>query len=159
MPEPTPMNPLAELATRIKREHQAVRDAARNIVSRAIAAGAALNEAKGKLPHGEWLPWLKEHCELSERTAHNYMLLANNRHKIEGSKSATDANMTLGRALRQIKGSNRTETGPFSEYDKAQAMLLKKLGDLLPDEVEAAAKRTIAQLETAITKPVSKAAA
>jgi Protein of unknown function (DUF3102) len=164
MPENNLVKPefgsLVELATKIKGHHQAVRDAAKNVVARAIAAGHSLNEAKSKLPHGEWLPWLKDHCELSERTAHNYMLLANNRHKIEGSKSAIDANLRLNQALRQIEdGGGRAETGPASRYDKAQATLIKKLGELLPDEVEAAAKRTIAELEAAITKPVNKAVA
>ncbi len=28
------------------------------------------------LPHGEWLPWLTEQVEFSERTARNFMRLA-----------------------------------------------------------------------------------
>ena len=143
---------LAALAERIKQEHQAVRNAAKGVVSRAIAAGSALNEARSKMDHGQWLPWLRDHCELSERTAYNYMLLANNRLRIEGSKVATDANLTLRRALREIKSPTGVrEVGPMGEYEKAQATLLKKLNGLLPGEVEAAAKRTIAELEAATT--------
>jgi hypothetical protein len=116
-------------------------------VQQAIAAGVALNEAKGKLPHGEWLSWLKDHCELSERTAHNYMLLAANRHKIE---FAIDADLTLNQALRQVKGDDPKDDGPASRYDKAQATLIKKLGKLLPEDVEDAAKRTVTELEAAV---------
>lgn len=39
----------------------------------AIAAGVKLIEAKRLLPHGEWLPWLRMHCELSERAAQYHM--------------------------------------------------------------------------------------
>src|SRR5262249_24189032 len=42
-------------------------------ISRAIKAGELLKEAKAKLPHGEWLSWLKKQCELSQRTAQRYM--------------------------------------------------------------------------------------
>lgn len=38
--------------------------------------GARLIEAKGMLSHGEWLPWLNERVELSERTAQKFMKLA-----------------------------------------------------------------------------------
>ena len=144
---------LEDLATRIKTAHRAVRDAAKNIVQQAVAAGQALNDAKAKLPHGEWLPWLERHCELSERTAHNYMLLAANRVKF-----TIDADLTLNQALRQIRGGDpRGDDRPASRYDKAQATLIKKLGKLLPGDVEAAAKRTITELEAAVTaikKPV-----
>lgn len=42
-----------------------------------LAIGACLNEAKALLPHGEWLPWLTEQVEFSERTAQRFMRLAN----------------------------------------------------------------------------------
>lgn len=41
-----------------------------------ITIGQRLIEAKALLPHGEWLPWLNEKCEFSERTARNFMRLA-----------------------------------------------------------------------------------
>jgi len=140
---------LPELATKIKQAHRAVRDAAKNIVTQAILAGAGLNDAKAKLAHGEFLVWLKDHCELSERTAYNYMLIAANRNKF-----ALDANLTLAQALRQIRGNGNADDsgkgGPVGLYDRAQATLMKKLGGLLPGDVEDAAKRTIAELEAAV---------
>ena len=41
-----------------------------------IGIGQRLIEAKSMIPHGEWLPWLTEHVEFSERTAQNFMRLA-----------------------------------------------------------------------------------
>ena len=41
-----------------------------------IGIGQRLIEAKEMLPHGEWLPWLTERVEFSEKTAQNFMRLA-----------------------------------------------------------------------------------
>lgn len=41
-----------------------------------LTIGRCLIEAKEVLPHGEWLPWLNEKAEFSERTARNFMRLA-----------------------------------------------------------------------------------
>ena len=38
-----------------------------------MAAGELLSEAKAKLGHGDWLPWLEANCEVSVRTAQAYM--------------------------------------------------------------------------------------
>jgi len=41
-----------------------------------LGIGQRLIEAKEMLPHGEWLPWLTERVEFSERTAQNFIRLA-----------------------------------------------------------------------------------
>ena len=41
-----------------------------------LAIGHRLIEAKSLLAHGEWLPWLTEQVEFSERSAQTYMRLA-----------------------------------------------------------------------------------
>lgn len=41
-----------------------------------LTIGRCLNEAKEVLSHGEWLPWLTEKVEFSERTAQNFMRLS-----------------------------------------------------------------------------------
>ena len=41
-----------------------------------LTIGRCLIEAKEMLPHGEWLPWLNERVEFSERTAQKFMQLA-----------------------------------------------------------------------------------
>jgi hypothetical protein len=47
-------------------------------IQAAIEAGKLLIQAKESVGHKKWLPWLKEHCQgISEKTAQNYMRLAN----------------------------------------------------------------------------------
>ncbi|WP_298022254.1 DUF3102 domain-containing protein [uncultured Dysosmobacter sp.] len=41
-----------------------------------IEIGKRLNEAKAQLSHGEWLPWLREKVDISERSATNFMRIA-----------------------------------------------------------------------------------
>jgi hypothetical protein len=92
----TTSNSLADLAARINAEHKAVATTLRDSVAHAITAGELLIEAKDRLAHGEWLPWLREHCNISERTAQLYMRTAKNRAAIEArAKSATVADLTL----------------------------------------------------------------
>jgi hypothetical protein len=60
---------LVDIATLIRREHEAVASSAKKALAHAIAAGELLIEAKKQVKHGEWLPWLGTNCEISERTA------------------------------------------------------------------------------------------
>jgi Protein of unknown function (DUF3102) len=69
-------NSLADLAARIKAEHEAATAAVRDSVAHAMAAGEMLIKAKKKVPHGQWLPWLHDHCGMPTRTAQTYMELA-----------------------------------------------------------------------------------
>jgi hypothetical protein len=76
-------NSLADLAARIRIEHEACTTALKRGLQHAIAAGELLIEAKAKLnKHGRWLPWLRDHCVMPERTARLYMRLASNREQI-----------------------------------------------------------------------------
>ncbi|CAN5819117.1 hypothetical protein BH20CHL1_BH20CHL1_09240 [soil metagenome] len=67
---------LATLAERANTEHRACESAIRTGLEHALNAGHLLIEAKALCPHGEWLPWLHEHFEGSERTAQAYMRVA-----------------------------------------------------------------------------------
>ena len=62
-------------------------------------------EAKAAVRHGKWLPWLKEHCGLSERTAQRYMKLA--RRKAEITKSVTLSDLSITEALSLIEAADR----------------------------------------------------
>jgi Protein of unknown function (DUF3102) len=79
---------LALLATRIRAEHAATAAAVQSSVDHALAAGDLLAEAKAKVSHGQWLPWLTRHCEMAERTAQLYMRLARNRIAIEAKRDS-----------------------------------------------------------------------
>jgi hypothetical protein len=67
---------LSPLATAIRREHEAAEASWRDAVAHAVRAGELLIEAKAKLSHGEWLPWLERNFPASVRTAQGYMRLA-----------------------------------------------------------------------------------
>jgi len=49
----------------------------RKTVQAAIDCGRYLTEIKGRLGHGEWLPWLEQNWPQSQSRAHQYMKLAN----------------------------------------------------------------------------------
>jgi Protein of unknown function (DUF3102) len=92
-------NSLADLAARIRAFHEAAAEGLRRSVENGMAAGDLLIEAKAQLKHGQWLPWLRDHCAISERTAQLYMRCAKNRAAIEEqAKSATVADLTLNEA-------------------------------------------------------------
>jgi len=74
---------LVALAAGIRAEHQATAAALRRGLEHAMAAGELLIEAKTLVKHGEWLPWLRDHCALSDRTARLYTRLARNRSEID----------------------------------------------------------------------------
>ena len=68
--EPAAVRDIGIITTEILRLKQ---DAGNAILS----IGQRLIEAKAMLPHGEWLPWLRDRLDLSERsTARNFMRLA-----------------------------------------------------------------------------------
>jgi hypothetical protein len=87
-------NWLAELAARIRSEHEAVGSAVRSALDHAVAAGQMLIEAKSSLPHGGWLLWLRSHCKIPPRTASHYMRLAKRL-----PESARVADLTVTEAL------------------------------------------------------------
>jgi hypothetical protein len=65
-----------ELAPRINEEYEAAVKSLLQFANHAFKAGDLLIEAKGLVPHGQWLDWLAEHTEISERTAQVYMQMA-----------------------------------------------------------------------------------
>src|ERR1700710_1414021 len=106
-------NRLPVLAAEIKRAHAGVLDAAKTAAERAIEAGRALTEAKALLRHGEWLPWLKEHCELLQPTAHFYIKITR-----LGLESATVADIGLRAAATAIGIIKDDSYNPFFHCDK-----------------------------------------
>jgi Protein of unknown function (DUF3102) len=51
-----------------------LRTALRHETKNIIEAGELLKKARDLIEHGEWLPWLAENFDLSERTAHRYIV-------------------------------------------------------------------------------------
>jgi DUF3102 family protein len=77
---------------------KSVKDARRRHLAVIVEIGEALRRAKELLGHGNFLPWLKAEFRWSERTARNYMSLADH---FQG-KTANFADLDLGTARELI---------------------------------------------------------
>jgi hypothetical protein len=88
---------LANLAALILAEHTAIKGLLTDCLERAMHAGDLLIEAKGRLTHGQWLPWIREHCRITPREVQRYTRLAKNRHTIE--KCDRPAHLSVSAAL------------------------------------------------------------
>jgi Protein of unknown function (DUF3102) len=111
-----PQDQLAELAQRIRTEHQAVVGAVRTGLEHAMAAGELLLKAKqqvSQVSHGQWGEWVSRHCEISERVAQMYMRVAENWAAIE-AKAKPVSDLTLKGALRLIAVPPKAKTKPVS---------------------------------------------
>ena len=102
MTSPTNEIALDALAAKIRTEHGAVRDAAETATQHAIRCGKLLAEAKNELVHGQWLPWLRDHCNLSERTAQAYMRLARKHGEFDEGKAQRVADLPVREAMKAI---------------------------------------------------------
>ena len=51
------------------------------------------------MEHGQWLPWLEEHFEASQRSAHGYMRLYAKRELLANSQRVADLTIRGGLAL------------------------------------------------------------
>jgi hypothetical protein len=75
-PSSKPVRSDEEMAREINTEHGHVETYKRNTIQHAIRCGEMLLEMKRRVGHGNWLAWVEEHFEASERTARNYMEIA-----------------------------------------------------------------------------------
>jgi hypothetical protein len=93
---------LESLAGRINKHHRDVNTAVGRALNHARMAGKLLAEAKPKVRHGEWLPWLEANFQGSERVAQMYMRVYSCWEEIEANtKSVSD--LTLSEALSSIE--------------------------------------------------------
>jgi hypothetical protein len=132
-------NRLPVLAEEVREALAGVREAAKAGTEFAIEAGRALIEAKSLLRHGEWLPWLRQHCRLPERTAQLYMHIASLVDD-RGLKSATVADLGI-RFLGKMKQSGVIRSpgyDPFASRDEEgiRQWLLFMLFGAHPQHVE-----------------------
>ena len=116
----TASNSLADLAARIRAEHEAATAFLKSGLERAINAGNLLIEAKAQLAHGQWLPWLAEHCQMSERTAQAYMRVARSFGKLDEQKRNAVADLSFRDALNSLASTGLILNQlPPESYDRA----------------------------------------
>ncbi|MGI8805121.1 MAG: DUF3102 domain-containing protein [Thermoleophilaceae bacterium] len=83
------------LAGRIRAEHELAQQALTSAVDHGVRCGLLLEQAKAGVAHGEWLPWLADNVEFSERTAQVYMRLAANAQRASHLEAATSIRAAL----------------------------------------------------------------
>lgn len=110
-----------------------------------LTIGRCLIEAKDMLPHGEWLPWLNERVEFSERTARNFMRLAR-----EWTNRQTLADLGASKAL-TLLALPAEEREQFMEDHNVIDMSARQLEQAIRerDEARKAAEEAQAEATTA----------
>ena len=106
-----------------------------------LTIGRCLIEAKGMLPHGEWLPWLTEQVELSERTAQKFMRIAR-----EWSNPSALADLGATKAL-MLLVLPKDEREQFVAEDNVVDMTSRQLEQAIKERDEAKAKAEQAATE------------
>jgi hypothetical protein len=119
-------NYLIDIAARVKIEHQAVAASLKQSVQHAIAAGELLLEAKDQIPHGQWLPWLEQHCGVTPRAAQMYMRVAKYRAAIE-LKYEDISHLTIADALAALAKPRLPKVRNRDGLTLAEALSLTKL--------------------------------
>ena len=114
-------------------------NAARQILTKcAVEIGRRLVEAKELLPHGEWLPWLQQETDFSERTAQTYMKIFREYGAAQESlfgaevNTQTFADLPISKALAllSVPESERIE---FAEVVDAEHISVRELEEKIRD--------------------------
>ena len=115
---------LDSLAANIRIEHGRAVALARDALDHALKAGRLLIEAKAKLAHGAWLPWLETNCpEIQKRQVQRYIRLAE---KVPAlSKASRETHLSIRGAL-ALLAESKPEQESQSREDHCYA---EKLGE------------------------------
>lgn len=110
--------------------HGEILQAARTSLGKALRVGELLEDVKGGLEHGEWLPWVKSNLPFSERTARNYIRVYQERDRL---KSATVADLTQAYRLLEEK---KEDTAPvhsssLGRFLRPESRFIPEAGQLL----------------------------
>lgn len=107
---------LDALAAEINAAHSEAQAFSSQAVERAHDAGIRLTQAKAQVEHGQWLPWLAEHCpDVAVRTAQAYMRLAQDWPKLESEIRNGVAHLPFRQAIKLLsapKPANLTKKHP-----------------------------------------------
>ena len=115
-----------------------------------ITIGQRLTEAKAQLPHGEWLGWLAERVEYSERTAQAFMRIAR---ECSNPQLVADLGVRKALALLALPPSERegfaAEVHPVDGQDKTiSEMTARELEQAIRERDEARRLAEQAQAES-----------
>ncbi len=123
---PTPRETPANAETRDEKLARLAKEIRALGVESAIERGQKLIEAKAELSHGEWLPWLREHCDMAERTAQDYMALAS------WPNARSRADLGIKAAVAEIRAKKKAARLRTPTPDQQIIMLPTHTGGLVP---------------------------
>jgi hypothetical protein len=101
-----------ELAREINTEHGQVERHKHSTIRHAIRCGELLLEMKQRVGHGNWLAWVDEHFQASERTARNYMEIAKS-----AAVADLDEDTTMRSALRALTSRSQSRAPKLESQD------------------------------------------
>lgn len=103
-------------AERINALHAAALESTQTALECARRCGELLLFAKGEIPHGEWLAWLKNNTTVSERMAQRYMRLASRWDDIRNLHDPTRVSeMSLRAAMQAVMTPTSQASGDADE--------------------------------------------
>src|SRR5690242_3025151 len=86
---------LQDIAAHVNESHRQCEQSLKQGLEHALEAGRLLLEAKGRLEHGQWLPWLQANCDVSERLAQKYMRVAKELPKLDPENTPRVADLSF----------------------------------------------------------------
>jgi hypothetical protein len=148
---------ISALAKEINAKLASMLSSARTTLQRAIEVGELLNEAKGRVGHGNFEAWVADHCQLSYRSARRYMKLATDREKIEQqTKVANVASLNVAGAQRLLSppksaasGQGKPTQSSATKYKQIETDLVECLKQLR-DKAESYAAGTVEALNDTV---------
>lgn len=126
------------------------------VLMASIEIGKRLKEAKAIVGHGEWIPWLQDNFEYSERTAQNLMQLNDEYADSPQLETLADLQYSKAIALLALPEDERAE---FVENNEVRDMTNKELTARIKELTEKTAEQenTIAAKEEALKKAEAEA--
>ena len=108
------LTPSAEIHTL----HNQVVHAADTAKAAAIRIGQLLTEMKSALPHGQYLPWVRQNCPFAERTAQRYTSVFENQAKYDTVSLLSDVYKAISEPKEAQSPAHAPATDPDPDPDE-----------------------------------------
>ena len=123
-------NVLQDIVERIRKEHAAVEASMGRALEHAIEAGRLLIDARERVKHGDWLPWLRS-LGFAPRTAQAYMQLAKSTPLMTGANAQRVAHLSIRGALAALNPEAKALKGfPVLTEKRKMSLHLERKGDM-----------------------------
>jgi hypothetical protein len=127
---------LPKLAAAIRDAHQRCQQLRGRATEEALKLGRLLLEARKRVPHGKWLPWLEQKVSMSERAAHRYLRLAKMETKLDDIAPTWRTELWPSQALDLL--AQPADRGPVDEQEPADDTPSAETDDDVREDEDAA---------------------